>query len=199
MPRIDLPEKYASNLLSQSVRDSLMSHGEEVILLHLFHASEDSGTQERCPVCYDDLYNQAEEQMCDICWGTTFRGGVKTVCRAWALFSGQANVEETIGKRGVYDPEHRTVQIEYPPTLMQRDCVVRISEWGPNKTPQKVRDFYHIGKVDTTTVNTGNKFGQFSGVIVGQRAPVYRIPDSHVITKYPIVGRRFSRLDGGPR
>jgi len=199
MPRIDLPEDYAVALLRQSVRDSLMSHGEEVIILSLYHVSSDEGTQPRCPVCYDDVYAQSENQQCTKCWGTTFDGGVRVAARCWALFTDQESQEESLGKHGVYGPDQRQVQVEYPPELRERDFIIRVRRWASDHTPLEIQGFYILGKPDPTSLRTGNRFGQYEWDYAGTVAPVSEASSSHVITKYPVRGETFARIDGKPR
>lgn len=199
MPRYDLPEDFAVRYLRQAVRDSLMSHGEEAIVLSMYHVSVDEYTQPRCPVCYNDVYSQSEDQNCTQCWGTTFDKGVKLVARCWSLFTDQDTQEESIGKHGVWGPDQRQVQIEYPPGLIERDYVVRIRRWGLDHTPLEIEGFYIVGKPDPVSLRTGNRFGQYGWDLTGTIAPVAELSDSHVITKYPVLGRVFTRLDGKSR
>lgn len=199
MPRIDLPEDYSVALLRQSVRDSLMSHGEEAIFLQLYHASVDEGSP-RCPVCYNEAYGQtATPDECKYCYGTTFNGGVKKAMRCWALFADQDSQEETYGKRGKYNPDTRQVHTEYPPELIQGDIVVRIRKWGTGHRPLEIEGFYSLGAVDPTSLRTGNRFGQAKWDLVGQIAPTNELSTDLAITKYPIIGQKFNRLDGRVR
>lgn len=197
MSRYDLPEDYAVSLLRQSVRDSLMSHGEPAIVLALYHVSTDENVQKRCPACWNDAYKQGGDTWCKFCWGTTFEGGVKFAARCWALFTDQDTQEESIGKHGVYAPDQRQVQIEYPPTLLERDFIVRVRRWRTDSIPEEIEGFYILGKPDSTSLRTGARFGQYDWDYAGTVAPVNEVQsDSHVITQYPIVGKTFVRLDG---
>lgn len=196
MSRYDLPEDYSVRLLRQSVRDSLMSHGEEAIILALYHASIDQDTQPRCSLCYDDVYHQPEDQTCTRCWGTTFEGGVKTVARVWALFTDGDTNEEVLSKRGTFNPDTRNVQTEYPPVILSGDYIVRVRRWSrKGHIPVEVEGFYQLGKVDPLSLRTGLRFGQYDWDYVSQTAPVSEVTTSHVITQYPIVGQAFRRLD----
>ena len=94
MPRIDLPENYAIRNARQWVRDSLMSHGEECVLLCAYHVTTDFDTQPRCPACYDDMYEQPDQQDCATCYGTTFLGGIKSAYRAWGIFTDAVDQED---------------------------------------------------------------------------------------------------------
>ena len=197
MARIDLFENYAVNLTRQSVRDSLMSHGEEAILLSMYHANADKDFK-RCPSCWDEDYNQPEDNTCTICYGTTFYGGVKQACRAWAIFTDQ-NQDEEIGKRGVWASDKRKIQTEPFPNLIQHDFVVRIRRWSRDHKPLEVEGFYVCGEVSQDSIRTGNKFGQYSWDSVGQNASLEELSSSEPITKYPVLGKSFPRWDGKVR
>lgn len=130
MVRVDLTEPYAIRQAREAVRDSLRSHGEECVLLHMYHVNEVQDVVPRCPACYDDVYKQGERYDCPRCYGTTFDGGVARVHRAWALFTDAQDVE-TFGKRGLWHPIASSVQTEPFPDLWQRDYVVRVARWSP--------------------------------------------------------------------
>ena len=200
MARIDLVEPYAIRLARQSIRDSLMSHGEECILLHMFHPNEvqDDLRYPRCPVCFDDLYSQGAKYDCPNCYGTTFDGGVKDVFRAWAIFT-DANDEETFGKRGVWHPVASSIQTEHIPDLWQRDYVVRVGSWTMDHRVESVDSIYVFKGVTNESLRTGNRLGQTLFDTVGQRADLQQISADMPIGKYPFVGQRFDRFDGRPR
>lgn len=195
MPRIDLLEPYAIRQARQAIRDSLMSHGEECILIHLFHVPEVENIQPRCPVCYDDVYKQAEEFDCTNCYGTTFDGGVNTAHRAWAIF-GDAQDKETFGKRGYWHPTERTLHTEPYPDMWKRDFVVRVTGWTADHRPTGIEGIYVFDEISNETLRTGNHFGHTQLYPVGQRADLQRIAEGMPIYKYPIVGQVFERWDG---
>ena len=198
MPRIDLPEPYAIRLAKQSIRDSLMSHGEECILLHMYHVPEVQDKQPRCPACFDDVYSQGERYDCERCYGTTFDGGVSQAYRAWAIF-GDALDRETFGKRGMWHPTARTLQTEPFPDMWKRDFVVRVTGWTLDHRPLGIEGIYVFDEVTNENLRTGNHFGQTELHLVGQTADLQKISDDMPIHKYPIVGVRFDRFDGRPR
>lgn len=194
MARIDLPENYAVRQLRSNVRDSLMSHGEEVVLLHTFHVNEDQGTVPRCPECYDDLYEASDKNDCGTCYGTTFSGGIKDAKRAWAIFT-DASDDEVVGKRGVWHPVKRNLHTEYTPDLWQHDFVVRVTYWSDDHRPQGVEGIYVCDSVTNESLRTGNRPGNTRLDNVGQRADLQRISEQMPIYKLPIVGVQFNRQD----
>lgn len=198
MARIDLIEPYAVRFARQSIRDSLMSHGEECILFKTYHVNEDQDVQPRCPVCWDDVYEQNQSFDCDRCYGTGFDLGVKHVFRAWAIFT-DAQDEEQISSRGYWHPQDCNMQTEHIPDLWQRDYVARISGWTADHRPTGVEGFYVLKQVTNESLRTGNRIGQTSFDNVGQRADVQHIAKEMPICKFPIIGQVFHRYDGRER
>lgn len=200
MPRLDLVEPYAIRLFRQNIRDSLRSHGEECILIHMMHANEvqDNPAYPRCPVCFDDLYNQASKFDCDRCYGTTFDGGVKDIYRAWGIFT-DADDSETFGKRGLWHPIASRVQTEHVPDLWQRDFVVRVGSWTRDHRVESVDAVYVFKNVENESLRTGAALGQTGFDTVSQRADLQQISSDMPINKYPFVGTKFDRFDGRER
>lgn len=198
MSRIDLVEPYAIRFARQSIRDSLMSHGEECILLHMYHVNEVQDTVPRCPACYDEDYKGGERYDCPRCFGTTFDGGVKDVWRAWAMFT-DANDAETFDKRGLWHPIASSVHTEHLPDLWQRDYVIRVGQWLPGHVVGSIDAIYVFKEVTNESLRTGNRMGQTLFDTVGQRADLQMISNKMPIFQYPVVGKAFARFDGKPR
>lgn len=198
MARIDLVEPYAIRLARQSVRDSLMSHGEECVLLHMYHANEVQDTVPRCPACYDDVYKQGDRYDCNRCFGTTFDGGVAQAFRAWAIFT-DANDAETFGKRGLWHPIASSIQTEHLPDLWQRDYVVRVASWTPDHRVADVDGIYVFKQVVNESLRTGAMRGQTVYDTISQRADLQLIAENMPISLYPVKGVQFDRFDGRPR
>ncbi|QIG58325.1 hypothetical protein SEA_SKOG_173 [Gordonia phage Skog] len=198
MAKIELIEPYAVRQARQHIRDSLMSHGEEVILLHTYHVNEDQDKHPRCPACWDDIYEQNSKQDCPTCFGTTFQGGIKQALRAWAIFT-DAQDTETTSKRGVWNPREVTMHTEHLPDLWKRDFVVRVNGWTPDHRPTGVAGIWVMREVTNESLRTGNRLGQTSFDIVGQRADMTKLSEDMPIFRYPVVGERFERFDGRPR
>jgi hypothetical protein len=199
MPRIDLVEPYAIRLARQSVRDSLMSHGEECVLLHMYHANEVQDVVPRCPACYDDVYKQGDRYDCPRCYGTTFDGGVASAFRAWAIFTDATDVE-TFGKRGLWHPIASSIQTEHLPDLWQRDYVIRVARWSSDRRVEEVDGIYVLKQVTNESLRTGGGMkAQTVYDTIAQRAELSMIAENMPIYLYPTVGQRFDRFDGRPR
>lgn len=198
MARIDLIEPYAVRLARQSIRDSLMSHGEECVLIHTWHVNEGEGVQPRCPACWNDIYKQGERFDCDKCYGTTFEGGIKTAYRGWAIFT-DSNDDESFTKRGLWHPMASSMHTEHQPDLWKRDFVIRVNRWSPDHRVLEVDGIYVMKQVTNESLRTGNAHGQTSLDNVSQIADLDRISDDMPISKFPVIGQRFDRWDGRVR
>jgi hypothetical protein len=199
VPRIDLVEPYAIRNMRQWIRDSLMSHGEECILIHMWHVNEAEALgQPRCPVCYDDIYKQGEKFDCERCYGTTYDGGVKDIYRAWGLFTDSQD-EENFSKRGMWHPIARSMQTEHIPDLWQRDYVVRVTDWTIDHRPIDIDGIYVMKEVSNESLRTGNVAGQTQVDNIAQRCDLDRAAEEMPIYQYPIIGQVFNRFDGNPR
>ncbi|QDF18596.1 hypothetical protein SEA_PUPPER_110 [Gordonia phage Pupper] len=197
MARVDLVEPYAVRQARQHVRDSLMSHGEEVILLHTYHVNEDEGKHPRCS-CWDDVYQQNDKYDCPRCYGSTFEGGIKHAMRAWAIFT-DAQDSESTSKRGVWNPQEVTMHTEHLPDLWKRDYVVRVKGWTPDHRPTGVMGIWVMREVTNESLRTGNRLGQTSFDVIGQRADLTRLSEDTPIHRYPVVDKQFHRFDRRPR
>lgn len=184
----------------ESIRDSLRSHGEECILVHLLHAAEvqDDPAYPRCPACFDDIYSQGDKYDCGNCLGTTFAKGYKSANRAWGLF-GDAVDKETFGKRGMYHPTARNIHTEAYPDLWDRDFVIRLTGWSIDHRPTGIEGIYVFSEVANETIRTGNHFGQTELHNVGQRGDLQRVASDMPISRLPVIGQVFSRVDGRER
>lgn len=202
MARTDLPEPYAIRMARRSIRESLMSHGEEVIAFKMFHVYPDEGVQPRCPVCYNDVYAQAERADCTACFGTTFEGGIKEMSRMWALITTTDSTEQR-KKRGQWQEKDRALQTEPFPNLYENDYILRVVRWSQDHRPLEFGGIYILGGVADETLRTGNQYAQTAEDRVGQRARATELSTDHVM--YSVIGRvvrsDFSvpRLDGKQR
>lgn len=198
MPRIDLVEPYAVRMARQSIRDSLMSHGEECVLLHMHHVNEAQGVVDRCPVCFNDLYKSGGKYDCPHCYGTTFEGGVKDAYRAWAIFT-DSNDDESFTKRGFWHPLASSMHTEHIPDLWKRDYVIRVARWTLDHRVAEVDGIYVMKQVTNESLRTGNAHGQTNLDNVSQMADLDKISDDMPINLFPVVGVQFQRYDGNPR
>lgn len=187
---IKLVENYAVAQARRSMRDSLMSHGEECIALQMYHIHEDAGKAERCPQCYDDLYKQSNQTNCEDCYGTTFAGGVKSAVRVWGMFTDQAEAEQ-IGAKGVWNPDQREMQVEPFPLLTEHDYVVRVRLWDTNHKPVEIEGYYGVQQVKRNSLRTGNRFGQWQWDVVGQKATITLLQKNSPICAYDVLGINF--------
>jgi hypothetical protein len=200
---IKLVETFAVNQLRQLIRESMQYHGEQAILLQMYHVglhSEPPGfvNPMRCPDCYDDEYTQGERANCTLCYGTTFLGGIRQVSLVWGMFSDKI-VAEQYGKLGTWEPDKREFQCEPFPILTEHDYVVRVRLWdATNTTPLEIEGYYGIQQVTNNSVRTGGRFGQWQWDIVGQRAQITGLQGNSVITQYPVVGVAFTQPIGAP-
>ena len=198
MVRIDLTEPYAIRQARESVRDSLRSHGEECLLLHMHHANEAQDVVPRCPACFDDTYKQGDRYDCNRCYGTTFDGGVAQAFRAWAIFTDAQDVE-TFGKRGFWHPIASSIQTEHLPDLWQRDYVIRINRWTADHRVDEVDGIYVLKQVTNESLRTGAMRAQTNYDTIAQRAELSMIAENMPIHLFPTVGVQFDRFDGRPR
>ena len=198
MTRIDLPESYAIRQAREAVRDALRSHGEECVLLHMYHANEVQDRQPRCSWCFDEIYKQGDKYACSRCYGTTFEGGVKEYYRAWAIFT-DANDAETFGKRGLWHPIASSVQTEARPDLWQRDYVIRVARWTQDHRVAEIDGIYVFKQVVNESLRTGGMHGQTAYDTVSQRADLQMVADTMPIYQFPALGVQFPRFDGKPR
>lgn len=187
---IKLVEDYSVTQLRRFVRESMMYHGEEAILLAMYHVNADEGTVPRCPQCYDDIYSGSDYATCTTCYGTTFQGGVKFATRVWSIFSDKA-ASEKYGPNGVWAPDDREIQCEPFPELIEHDFVVRVRTWGANHTPTEIEGYYGISQVTRDSLRTGNRFGQWPWDVVGQRAKISELQSNSVIYQYPVLNQSF--------
>lgn len=185
MGRTDLVEGYAIRNLRKNVRESMQSHGEEVILLKMFHAAADQGDVKRCPVCYNDVYRSGDSSKCKSCYATTFEGGVKAMIRAWALFSTISDTEKKT-KQGEWQPENRQVQLEGGLKMYQNDYLIRVDKWGQNHVPLDLGNRYVLSGVENESLRTGNQIAQTDEDRVGQKSTASFLTKTHVIYQFPV-------------
>jgi hypothetical protein len=191
MPTLKLIEPWAVTYKRNMVKDSLMWHGEQAVLLRLYHPEIDRDIQ-RCPRCSYDEYRSGEE-MCPVCYGTnmwdgtTQTGGVKEAHRAWALFTDR-EVTESHTNQGLVTPDVRQCQAEAFPMLMQNDVIVRVKCWDPlTHTALSEGEFYRVKAVTRNSLRTGANFGQTQDDVIGQSFEVAKLPEDSVgICQYPI-------------
>jgi hypothetical protein len=191
MAVIKLFEDYSVSQLRKDVRDSMMMAGEQAIALSLYHPGDSDAV--RCPECGDDIYDSPEAH-CTSCYGTMWVGGVRYAMKVWTLFTDH-QVSEALGRRGVYEPDKREIQLEAFPVLAEHDIVVRVRSWDADGSVAKVEGFYELQAVEQRSLRTGPRFGQATWDVVGQKAQLAELPTDPRggITSYPILGQIFEQ------
>lgn len=188
MGNIKLVEPYAVAFGRDQITNSLQYHGEEAILLQAFHP----GDADSLPcICKDDVYNQSPAN-CPDCYGTSFAGGIRQAVRVWAMFS-DTREPENYDKRGTWQLDQREIQTEAFPTLIEHDFVVRVAAWGAGHVVNQLDGIYAVQSVVRNSLRTGNRFGQQSLDIVGQRATCTLLATGMPIAQYVTTGRSFAR------
>jgi hypothetical protein len=203
MAIIKLVEPYAVNYARTCVRDALMYHGEESVLLSLYRETDNV---QRCPRCHNDAYNDSEAD-CPVCYGTTWysdadrKGGVRDARRAWCIFTDHS-VSEQYGQYGTLTPDQRTVQTEAFPMLVEHDFIVRVKRWSPTHEVLEVGGFYQVEAVTRNSLRTGNQYGQTWQDVIGQSTTCSWIPPSTMGLPqlYPVLGETFpaATIQGTP-
>lgn len=183
MGRFDFPEPYAIRLARQSLRDSLMSHGEMSIAFSAFHSSRDKDAERfRCPH-YDDIYKEKRgDGNCQSCYNTGYTR-FRSISRVWALFTDSVNKEDR-SKIGTYNPAERMVHTEHSPELLNGDYIVRVSYWDKTQ-PLVVEEVYKVGDVQRESMRTGARFGQAYYDVIGQKFQASREKSDHALYDFP--------------
>jgi len=185
-------EPYSVTHARNWVRDSLQYHGEQCILLQIYHPTKDDPNKLRCPNCADDIYTQGSND-CPICFGVGYFGGVRQALRVWALFSDTRHPESQT-QRGVWVPDAREIQTEAFPQLFEHDYVARVRIWGgplATPVPEELEGIYGIGEVTPDSMRTGARFGQARWDVIGQRAPITKLQHNVRIGDFPTIGQSF--------
>lgn len=193
---IKLVNQYSIDRARNYVRGSLQAHGEQCILLSMYHPS-DNPIPAPCPNCADDVYDGGSNN-CMICYGTGFLGGIKTARRVWGLFSDHKRTEK-FTEQGSWAADAREIQTEAFPELLEHDYVVRVRQWDLNNIPIELEGFYIVGEVTADSLRTGGRFGQFRWDVVGQRASITKQPASVAIAQFPVLGQNFTDVVISPQ
>lgn len=188
MTAIKLTEQYSVNSLRRDVRDALALAGEQCILLQMYHPEVDT-EQPRCPVCTDDVYSGGEGD-CNLCYGTSVEGGIKEARRVYGLFTDTV-AAEVYNRQGMWPNDVREIQTEALPLLLERDVVIRVTDWDDNNRATAVEGFYNVAAVKRTSLRTGTRSGQQGWDVVGQRAAITKMNQTMPITQFPVIGVDF--------
>jgi len=75
---------------------------------------------------------------------------------------------------------------------MERDYVVRVRKWTSDHRPLEIEGYYAIGQgIVRNSIRTGNRFGQWTWDVVGQRANVSELQKNSIICQFPVVNVLF--------
>ena len=185
MAVVRLPQPYANNQQSMHNIEALQTVGEEIIYLSMFHVNIDGDSVPRCEN-FDGEYGQDSHYRCDNCYGTTYDGGVKEACRAWAVVGDAQNIED-FTRQGVFNKERVVAQVEITPVTMSNDYIVRVTRWSDTHVPLELGDRYIIEDVSVRSIRTGARYGQvYTQDYFGQKTYMSRVDPDHPIQLYPI-------------
>lgn len=183
MGRFDYPEDYSVRLARQSIRESLMSHGELSIAFAAYHPSTDEEAQRLRCTHYDDVYkDKLSENHCSICYDTSYTE-FRDIRRVWAIYT-DSEEQEVETRRGTWAPRVKNIQTEHSPQLINGDYIVRVSYWEDTK-PLVVEEVYRIDSVSPESLRTGARFGQAYFDIVGQKFRASKTDDEHPLYNFP--------------
>jgi len=165
--------------------EALQTVGEQIIYLSMFHVNVDGDTVPRCSN-FDEDYSQDSHFKCEVCYGTTYEGGVKAACRAWSIVGDAQNMED-FTQKGVWNKERVTAQVEITPVTMSNDYIVRVVRWSETNVPLELGDRYIIEDVGLRSVRTGARYGQvYRQDYFGQKTYMSKVDPNHPIMLYPI-------------
>lgn len=185
MSVVRLPQPYANSSASMQNMEALQNLGEEVIYLSMYHPSIDFENFPRCPN-YDRDYNQDDHFKDNLCYGTTYLGGVKLACRVWAII-GDAMKMEDLSRQGMYNKERVSAQWEVTPVSITKDYIIRVSKWSDNHTPITLGQRYVVDDVSVRSLRTGSRMGQqYAQDYMGQKATIEKLDPNHPIQLYPV-------------
>lgn len=196
MALIRLPQQYATNRQAQAVRDAMMMIGEEAILLVMYHPAVDEGKQPRCHRCYDADYAENADYMCQVCYGTTFEGGIKRMGRVWTIISDNTNAQELLQRFGEFEDDERLVQFEALTEVHQHDFVARVQQWTRDHRVAALGPLMSIDSVPSPhSLRTGNRFGNgpFDDYGVSTKASI--VHKLHPLHSLNLIGTPIPRVE----
>jgi hypothetical protein len=185
MTVVRLPQPGSNNRASMQNMEALQTLGEEIIYLSMYHFSVDMNNFPRCQN-FDADYDQDDHFKCQFCYGTTYQGGVKLACRAWAIIGDTVKMED-LSRQGVYNKERVHAQLEVTPVAITNDYIIRVAKWSDNHTPLVLGQRYIVEDVTVRSLRTGSRMGQqFAVDYMGQKAQINKLDPNHPIQLYPV-------------
>jgi hypothetical protein len=140
---------------------ALFDHGEYAFFILMWQELDNRlGRVTRCSRCYGqtvnsrvaNVYNQAAEERCPQCFGTTFEGGFKALIVRQSLWTFSED-NDTIGRRGIIEQATAAIQSTSDFQMRTGDHVVRGD--GTRWTIQSLTA-PHLRTGFQTPTNTGN-------------------------------------------
>lgn len=102
---------------------------------------------ERCPDCYDEVYEQSTNPRCTTCWGTTFVGGYFPTEITKAIFHSM-NERIELTKTGLVRIVVPQVTIGSSPIVKEGDVIARIAYNEIAGIVESVGDRYWIREIE---------------------------------------------------
>lgn len=187
---IKLPENYAVARQARSVAEAFQFIGEECIFLRMRHAAID-GTDAinpapRCTRCWDADYNQASDEYCPNCYGTTFDQPIAKMGRIWSLFSDNTSSRELLRKWGEWQTDDREVQIESVVDADEHDYIIRVMQWSPDHRPLEIQGRYRIDNTLAVSLRTGNRLGLQAADTIGTTCKAHFLSSFHPVMQFKL-------------
>lgn len=134
------------------------------------------------------VYQQPGDVYCTDCYGTGFTGGFEpTIYLTYAIFTDETqDVNQT--REGVVFPKTPQGDFSHTPDFEENDLFVRVRTWDANGTAPAdggEEGRYLFREVKPITLRTSPAL-PIESLIVGQRAPVTRLPDTHHLQQVPV-------------
>lgn len=154
---------YAIEQERQRHADALWAVGEYSIFILLWHVLDfEQGLVERCSRCWESsaldariaaAYEQPKDQLCPVCFGTTFEGGYRARIIRPAIFA-DTDQDERQDKRGEVHPDNVSVETTWDFRIRTGDFVIRAdnSRWRmrvPSRTTLRT-GFGFPGQMETS-------------------------------------------------
>jgi hypothetical protein len=145
-------------MAKSAVEDAHLYLGHEVIIRRRIRPEDGV---DRCPVCYDPVYDQSNNENCPNCWGTTFDGGFFPPEKSRAIFA-ELSERIELTKNGLVRVVTPRVTMPPTPKVREGDLLVRIGKDG------KEKDRFWIKEVEIIEIAPSYE-------VVGQRFGVTKI------------------------
>lgn len=142
-------QNWAEQHVAASHLDALYRYGEFVAFALMWNALDlEAGRVARCPVCFEtnrmaQAYDQAPDQECTGCFGTTFEGGYRAMVFRPVIITDQ-NEETTDARRGETVSDSVSIQTT-------ADFYIRTGDFMLRRNGKR----YQLQQMDTTDIRSG--------------------------------------------